>query len=154
MLCFDFFLLLFALTELDFGLEVVDFAVVVVAIVGLVFFFEFDLADLLVIDFDFGLLFALSPTLGVITFALRLTWLALETVNEMRPFIFGTFLTTPLAELDNLGLAVVVVVVVVGLTVVGLDFPLDLDFGLMTELGGDADATNRLGGATDGLRLL
>ncbi|KAH9405484.1 hypothetical protein TYRP_001335 [Tyrophagus putrescentiae] len=28
------------------------------------------------------------------------------------------------------------------------------DFGLMTELGGDADAMNRLGGATDGLRLL
>lgn len=151
-LLFDFIFLLFALTELDFGLKVVSFDVDVFAL-----FFEFDLA-VLVVDFDFDLLFTVSPTLGVITFALTLTGPESDTVNEIRPFILGalvvvgrrffvdTFLTTPLDDLaDNLGLAVVVV----GLTVVGLDLTLDLGLGLMTELGGNADATNRLGCAAD-----
>lgn len=154
---FDFIFLLLALTELDLGLKVVAFDVAVTAIV--VFVFDFDL-DVIVVDLDFAFFFTVSPTLGVITFALRLTGPESDTVNEIRPFILGvlvvvvvvvvgrrffvdTFLTTPLDDLDNLGL----VVVIVGLTVVGLDLTLDLDFGLMTELGGDADGTNRLGGA-------
>lgn len=151
---FNFLFLLFALTELDLDLKLVAFDV---AIVVFALFFELNLA-VIVVDFDFDLLFPASPTLGVITFALTVTGPESDTVNEIRPLILGalvvvvgrrffvdTFLTALLDDLANLGLAVVMV----GLTVVDLDLTLDLGFGLMTELGGDADATNRLGGAED-----